>query len=39
MAGWKVYLDINKNGILEENQEPFVITDNTGYYEFIDIEA
>lgn len=34
MAWWKVYLDINNNGILEENEEPFDVTDNTGYYSF-----
>ena len=38
MAGWKVYLDLNNNGTFEENSEPFDVTDNTGYYEFKNLE-
>lgn len=38
MAGWKVYLDMNNDGKLQENIEPFDVTDNTGYYEFTNLE-
>jgi protocatechuate 3,4-dioxygenase beta subunit len=34
MAGWKVYFDTNNNGSLQENSEPFQVSNNQGYYEF-----
>ncbi len=39
MAGWKMYLDINNNGTLEENEEPFVVTDKEWYYAFTDLKT
>ncbi|MDD2871758.1 MAG: SdrD B-like domain-containing protein [Candidatus Gracilibacteria bacterium] len=34
MAGWKVCIDKNNNGTCEENSEPFILTNNDGFYEF-----
>lgn len=34
MAGWKICIDTNNNGDCEENSEPFITTNNDGYYEF-----
>ncbi|NVP17845.1 prealbumin-like fold domain-containing protein [Candidatus Gracilibacteria bacterium] len=38
MAGWKIYIDSNNDGKLQENKERFVVTDNNGYYEFKDLK-
>ena len=37
-AGYKICLDKNKNSICEENIEKFMVTDNSGYYEFKDLK-
>ncbi|EKD44467.1 MAG: hypothetical protein ACD_71C00126G0002 [uncultured bacterium (gcode 4)] len=39
MAGWKVCIDINKNGTCEESKEPFQVTDNKWYYEFKNLDS
>ena len=38
MAWWKIFIDKNNDGELQENKEKFVVTDNNGYYEFTDLE-
>ena len=34
MAWWKICIDKNNNNDCEENIEPFILTNNQGYYEF-----
>ncbi|MDD2871762.1 MAG: SdrD B-like domain-containing protein [Candidatus Gracilibacteria bacterium] len=34
MAGWKVCIDKNNDNTCQENIEPFILTNNDGYYEF-----
>lgn len=38
MAWRKVFIDKNHDWELQENKEKFVVTDNSGYYEFIDLK-
>src|SRR5690606_9738847 len=33
MEGWTIYLDLNENGQLDED-EPTTVTDDTGFYSF-----
>ena len=39
MSWWKIFIDENNDWELQENQENFVITDNTWYYEFNELES
>jgi len=39
MAWWKICIDLNNNNDCEENSEPFITTNNEGYYEFDSLET
>ncbi len=37
LAGWTIYLDINRNGLFDEDTEPFQVTGTDGSYHFTDL--